>query len=829
MFFKRLSKDKSVPASAPATELPKSDPPKNAPSIPGAPEPLPASNLRAVIDPKSLGFKSTAELKPPEGLIGQERALKALEFGLAMPGPEFNVFVVGPPSSGRRTSVKATLNKVAKDRETPPDWAYVHNFADPDRPRALKLPHGQGRKLRAAMADAMSELSVTLPAAFDSEEYRARRSAIDEQYHAGQSDVIEALHQKAAAQNIAIVRTPLGFGMAPMHGGKVVKPEVFNQLPDNMRREVEARIGSLQKELEANLAEAPAANRLRRQHIADLDEDFARAAVEAALDDVSEQFSELPEVSTYVAAVEDDLVTNAGANRDVLRTGGEAAARLLRRYAVNVVISHEAESGVPIVEDTNPTAPSLMGRIEHVTQQGALAQDFTKIKAGSLLRANGGYLILDAGQITSAPAAWSWLKRALASKAIAIETAGEPGNAGLARTIEPEPIPLDVKVILIGNRDLYQRLTDEDPDFARLFKVQADFHDAVVRSKETDKDYARLIASVVATHDLKPVEAAGVARLMEEATRIAEDRDRLSLDVGRLTDIAREADLSAREAKHDTIKREDIQRAIESAADRAARPRDRAQDSLTRGFVLVDTDGDKVGQINALSLQEDGFTSYGRPSRITARVHVGQGRVTDIEREAQLGGALHSKGVMILWGHLAGRFAQESPLSLAASLVFEQSYATVEGDSAASAELYALLSALADAPIRQGLAVTGSVNQCGDVQAVGGINEKIEGFFDLCKARGLTGTQGVLIPRANVQNLMLREDIVEAAKEKKFSVHAVSTIDEGIALLTGVAAGERQSDGSYPAASLNGRVQARLKAFADRARYFNGGAGKPGS
>ena len=386
-----------------------------------------------------------------------------------------------------------------------------------------------------------------------------------------------------------------------------------------------------------------------------------------------------------------------------------------------------------------------------------------------------------------------------------------------------------MKVILIGDRDLYQRLTQSDPDFARLFKVQAEFDDAVVRSKETDKDYSRLIASVVASHKLKPIEAAGVARLMEEAARLAEDRDRLSLDVGRMADIAREADHCAREAKHDTIKRDDIQRAIESYAGRAARSRDRAQDSVTRGIVLVDTDGDKIGQINGLSLHEEGLISYGRPSRITARVHVGQGRVTDIEREAQLGGALHSKGVMILWGYLAGRFAQDSPLSLAASLVFEQSYATVEGDSAASAELYALLSALAEAPIRQGLAVTGSVNQCGDVQAVGGINEKIEGFFDLCKARGLTGTQGVLIPRANVQNLMLREDVVEAAKEKKFSVHAVSTIDEGIALLTGVAAGERQADGSYPAASLNGRVQARLKTFADRARYFNGAPGKPGS
>ena len=739
------------------------------------------------------------------------------------------MFVLGPPSSGRRTSVKAALTKAAKDREAPSDWVYVHNFADPDRPRALRLPHGQGRKLRTAMAEAMNELSVTLPAAFDSEEYRARRTAIDEQYHASQSDVIEALHQRAAAQNIAIVKTPLGFGMAPMHGGKVVKPEVFNQLPDNMRREVEARIDSLQKELEANLAEAPAANRLRRQHIADLDEDFARAAVEAALDDVSTQFSELTEVGAYLAAAEDDLVRNAAQSRDTLRAGGDAAANLLRRYSVNVIVAHEDEKGAPVVEDANSTLSSLMGRIEHVAQQGALVQDFTQIKPGSLHRANGGYLIVDAAQLTSAPAAWSWLKRSLASGTVAMEPTGEPAVAGLARTIEPEADPTGCE----GHSDRRPRSVST-PDAKRPgFRAPVQGAGGVRRrGGAQQRDRQRLLTPDRVGGRLSQAQAHrsrgrrpshGGSRTARRGPRPAFARRGAH---GRHRARSRPR---ASEAKHDTIKRDDIQRAIESYAGRAARPRDRAQDSVTRGIVLVDTDGDKIGQINGLSLHEEGLISYGRPSRITARVHVGQGRVTDIEREAQLGGALHSKGVMILWGYLAGRFAQDSPLSLAASLVFEQSYATVEGDSAASAELYALLSALAEAPIRQGLAVTGSVNQCGDVQAVGGINEKIEGFFDLCKARGLTGTQGVLIPRANVQNLMLREDVVEAAKEKKFSVHAVSTIDEGIALLTGVAAGERQADGSYPAASLNGRVQARLKTFADRARYFNGAPGKSGS
>lgn len=828
MLFKRPSKDKASSAAAPSADLPKTKDKKGTSSA-AAPEALAAGELRVVIDAKSLGFKTTADLTPAESVVGQERALKALEFGLEMRAPDFNVFVLGSRASGRRSTVKALLAKLAPGRESPSDWAYVTNFADPDRPKALKLPQGHARKLRTAMAEAMSELAVTLPAAFDNEEYRARRTAIDEQYHANQSDVIEALHQRAQAQNIAIVRTPLGFGMAPMHGGKVVKPEVFNQLPEVMRREVEARIEALQKELEANLAEAPGANRLRRQHIADLDEDFARAAAEAALDDISGQFADSADVVQYIAAVEDDLVRNAAQNRDTLRAGGETSADLLRRYAVNVIVAHEDGAGAPVIEDRNPSVANLMGRIELVMQQGALAQDFTQIKPGSLHRANGGTLILDAAQITSMPASWSALKRALSAGHSAFEPAAEHPAAMPARTLEPEPVALDVKVILIGDRDLYQKLAQTDPDFARLFQVQADFDDAVQRGKDTDKDYARLIASVVATHKLKPIEAAGVARLMEEASRLAEDRDRLSLELGRLVDIAREADHWADAAKHDIIKRDDIVRAIENFALRAARPRDQSQDSFTRGAVLIATDGEKVGQINGLSLACDGSFAYGRPSRITARVHVGQGRVTDIEREAQLGGALHSKGVMILWGYLAGRFAEDVPLALAASLVFEQSYATVEGDSAASAELYALLSALAEAPIRQGLAVTGSVNQHGDVQAVGGINEKIEGFFDLCKARSLTGSQGVLIPRANVRNLMLREDIVEAAKEKKFSIYPIATIDEGLELLTGVAAGERQKDGSYPAASINGRVQARLKAFADKARQFNAQAGKLGS
>jgi predicted ATP-dependent protease len=826
MFFRRLTKTKSAPTAAPPVEAEaRADTAGPVPAATAGLQPLSSADLRRTVEGRDLGFKTTADLEPASALVGQERAIQAIDFGLSMRARDFNIFVVGPPSADRNAAVRAHLAKIAAASQTPPDWVYVNNFADPRRPRALSLPAGRAQALAQGVRSALRELAATLPAAFASEDYRARLSAIEEAFRGGQEGALDALQMRAAQQNIAVLRTPRGFAMAPMHDGKVVRSEVFGQLPEPMRRDVETRITALQSELEAILASEPKADKRRRLERAGLGEEVARHAVEDALEPVSAAFADLAPVASFLAELETNLVANGA----LLATpdGDGAAARAgtdpaedarFRRYLVNVLVSHaDPTAGAPILDAANPTLTHLAGSIAPSPDAGA---DFLAIRPGALHRANGGALIIDARRVLAEPAAWAALKRALETGEIRI-AAAEPAGQGPhpVPALEPEPIPLAIKIVLIMDSDLQQSIAETDPEFAQLFKVQADMDETLVRSTETDRAFARLIAALVATHGLKPVEADGVARLLEEAARIAEDRDKLSLDVGRIADILREADYWADGGAKVTTAA-DVVRALKERARRNDRLREHLQEQVARGVVLVDTAGTTVGQVNALSLVQKGHPGFGRPARITARVHVGQGRITDIEREVQLGGPLHAKGVMILWGYLAGRFAQDAPLALAATLVFEQSYEMIEGDSASAAELFALLSALADAPLRQEIAVTGSVNQLGEMQAVGGVNEKIEGFFDVCAARGLTGTQGVLIPDANRHSLMLREDVVAAVREGRFAVYAAKTVDEGIALLTGLAPGEKTPDGSFAAETVNGRVAARLKAFAERARAF---------
>jgi len=829
MFFKRLTKTKSAPAPSGEPETQTRTSGATADARAGL-QPLAAQDLRQTIDGKDLGFKTTADLEPARGLVGQERAVAAIDFGLSMRARDFNILVVGAPSAERNGALRAHLAKIAAASQTPPDWVYVTNFADPRRPRAISLPAGRASALQQGVLSAIRELAATLPSAFASEDYRARRRAIEEEFRGGQEDALDAVQTRAAQQNIAVLRTPLGFAMAPMHDGKVVRSEVFSQLPEAMRRDVETRISALQAELESILASTPKADKHRRQQLTVLNEEVMRHAIEDALDLVSAAFSDVADVASFLAGVEKDLIANSavfavpeGDARIALAQSDPAQDARLRRYLVNVVVSHaDAKAGAPVVEAVNPTLQQLMGSIE--PSADAAAADFLSIRSGALHRANGGALVIDARRVLANPAAWDALKRALEAGEIRIEAPESAAGQGPAPlpALAPDPIPLAIKIVLLLESDLQQSLEQADPEFAQLFKVQADFEETLTRSTETDRAFARLVAAVVDAHGLKPIDASGVARLMEEALRIAEDRDKLSLDTGRIADIVREADYWAegdsRKTKVTTAA--DIARAIKERARRNDRLRELVHHSVERGVVLVDTAGQKVGQVNALSLVQKGPSAFGRPARVTARVHVGPGRITDIEREVELGGPVHAKGVMILWGYLAGRFAQEVPLALAASLVFEQSYEAIEGDSASAAELFALISALADVPLRQELAVTGSVNQLGEMQAVGGVNEKIEGFFDVCAARGLTGTQGVIIPAANRQTLMLREDVVAAVREGRFAIYAIKTVDEGLHLLTGLDAGDKGANGRFGADTVNGRVEARLKAFAERARAF---------
>ncbi|MEZ5923024.1 MAG: AAA family ATPase [Hyphomicrobiaceae bacterium] len=786
---------------------------------------VPVEKLRRTFDPSRLGFATTAELEPVQGLIGQDRALRAIRFGVSIRQSDFNLFVLGPPESGKSTAVQSFLKEKAGAEAPPSDWVYVNNFSDPEKPKAIRLPTGRAERLARAMIETVEELKTALPAMFESDEYQSRRRAIDEQVRSGQEGAFETLNEHAKSEGIALLRTPTGFAMAPMHEGKVIKPEVYESLPKETREAFEAKIGALQRELETILEQMPRAQKDHRNRLQALNEEMAEIVVRQAIGDVEAEFADLPVVTAYLTEVRGDFIRNVGL---FLGQGEEEAGPQLvaqafdaerdvrfRRYMVNVMVGNGGQnSGAPIVDEINPTYGNLIGRVEHIPRMGALLTDFLLIRPGALHRANGGYLLLDARKLLTSPYAYEAVKRALKSSEIKIEPPVDGMGLITTQSLQPDPIPLNVKVILFGDRQLYYLLMQADPDFARIFKVQADFDETIDRNEQNFADYARLIASIVAMHGVRHVDASGVARLIEEASRIADDNEKLSIEIGKIADIVREADFWAAEGGRSTISRADISQAVEEQIQRADRARDKTQESFAREIMLLDVSGSKVGQINGLSVLSLGNFAFGRPSRITARVRLGAGKVTDIEREVELGGPLHSKGVMILWGYLAGRFAEDVPLAMAASLVFEQSYGGVDGDSASSAELYALLSALGEVPIKQSFAVTGSVNQLGEVQAIGGVNEKIEGFFDVCKQKGLTGEQGVLIPMANVQHLMLREDVVEAASTGQFQIHSVATIDEGIEILTGLPAGQREKDGKFPKDSVNGRVESRLRSYA---------------
>lgn len=802
---------------------------KGAPSL----SPVTPKMLRPLCDPRSLGFKTTAELKPIDTLIGQERALGALRFGSDIDQPGYNLFALGPQGTGRHTTIFSYLKGKASDATAPDDWVYVHNFASAHRPQAMRLPAGVAVRFRDSMEELVDDLRHAIPEVFQSDEYRERRRAIDMEFEETQERAFEELNRKAKQQDIAILRTPMGFALAPMSEGQAIKPEVFNLLPKEQKEAIEEKISELQKDLTAVLEKLPLLQKQHRGQIRDLNAELTETIFDTSIKAIADRFAEIEVIHERLTEVRKDLVDHVELflpqNEDEAAGAfprgptAQGADPRFNRYLVNVMISNDVDGdqkGAPLVTEDHPTLANVVGRIEHIAQFGALMTDFTMIRPGVLHRANGGYLMLDARKVLTEPFSWDALKRALRSGTITIVSAAEQLSLASTISLEPEPIPLKVKVVLIGERILYYLLSTYDPDFAELFKVEVDFDEELPRSAENIELYARLIASIAVKEKLRPFNASGVGRVIEETARMAGDAERLSLKIGQLADLLREADFWAADAGRKTIAAADVDRAVAEQIHRADRIRERSHEAIERGTVLIDTEGVATGQVNGLSVISLGSFSFGRPSRITVRARVGSGRVIDIERETRLGGPLHSKGVLILSGFLAANYARDVPMSLWASIVFEQSYGGVDGDSASSAELYALLSALAEAPISQALAVTGSVNQYGQIQPIGGVNEKIEGFFDVCKARGLSGSQGVLIPASNVKHLMLRPDVVAAAKDGTFSIYPVETIGQGIELLTGTPAGERGADGLFPPDSVNGRVEARLMQFAENRKSF---------
>jgi len=792
------------------------------------PAPLTPDQLYTRCDFASAPFATTDALDDLPGMLGQGRAAEAVDFGLAIRAEGFNLFVMGPVGTGKRTLVMGMVEKAAAASPVPPDWVYVNNFAQPHKPRAISLPTGRGKALKADMQRLIEDLLAAIPSIFESDEYRNRLEEIEQEFSERESDAFKAFGEEAEREGIALLRTPSGFGLAPERNGEVLGPDEFEKLPEEEKTRIRKVIEGLHDRLHKLIRQAPQWLREKRDRVRELNREFSRLAVEHQIGELRDKYRDLPDVLDYLQAVEQDLIDTA----DDFRKPQEGMPQILglpvavapsfRRYQVNLLVDHSASKGAPVVAPDHPSHATLVGRVEHMEHLGALITDFTLIKPGALHQATGGYLVLDAHRLLLQPYAWEGLKRALRSRRIRTDSLAQMLSLTSTISLEPEPIPLEVKVVLVGERQLYYLLCEYDPDFRELFKVVADFEDDLPRSGDTPLLYARLIATLARKERLLPFDRSACARLVEQAAREAGDAERLSTHIQGLLDLMREADFLTRQAGEPTVSHARVQAVIDARHRRTGRLRSRIQDAILRGTVHIETSGQMTGQVNGLSVIDLGDSRFAHPTRITANVRLGEGEVVDIQREVDLGGAIHSKGVLILSSFLATRYAVNLPLSLSATLTFEQTYGEVEGDSASMAELCALLSALAGLPIKQSLAVTGSVDQHGRMQAIGGVNEKIEGFFDICHARGLTGEQGVLIPQSNVKHLMLRADVVEACAAGRFHVWPVGGVDEAIELLTATPAGVPDERGVVPEGSVNYRVATRLIEFSSLRQAFAG-------
>jgi lon-related putative ATP-dependent protease len=783
------------------------------------PEELSPQALFHACDPGLLDFDTTEELADLDQVIGQDRALEALGFGIGMSHEGYNLYVLGSTGLGKHTLVNRLLTEASAGGPVPSDWCYINDFDAPHRPRALRLPAGRGQALRRDMQQEMEDIITALAAAFQSEAYRTQAQEIHDELKERDEQAFAALREKAERSNVVLLRTPGGYTLAPTRDGEILSAEDFEKLPAAEQEAIEKVVEELKADLKQLIAQIPRWQREMRERHKELNLSVSSFTVDQHLGELRRKYEDLAEVQRFIDTLREDILENAEQIRSLGEEEGAGpnpagqAARQLNRYKVNVLVDNAHTEGAPVVYEDNPTYQNLVGRVEHTVQFGTLVTDFSLIKSGALVRANGGYLVLDAERVLSHPFAWQALKRALRAREVRIESLEAMLSMASTTTLEPEPIPLDLKVVLIGDRLLFYLLQEYDPEFGRLFKVAADFSEDIRRDDASTRLYARLIAMQQRAGSMRPLTRDAVARVIEQAARRVEDGERLSLHMGSLDDLLREADYWAGKDGSGRVEAAHVEQAVDAGIRRLSRMRDLVHEEIVRGIQLVDLDGERVGQVNGLSVISLGEFSFGRPSRITATAHLGEGEVVDIEREVELGGAIHSKGVLILSSYLAWRYSTDQPLSLAASLTFEQSYGMVEGDSASVAELCALLSVLADAPVRQSLAVTGSVNQQGVVQPIGGVNEKIEGFFDVCATRGLTGRQGVIIPARNRPHLMLRRDVLEAVREGRFHVYAASHADQVAALLTGLPAGQVDSQGQWPPDSLNGRVQARLVAL----------------
>lgn len=791
---------------------------------------LTSEQLYRKCDAAKFDFTTTADLEERLSALGQDRAICAVELGINIKSRGYNLFCLGPEGTGKTSLVKRILEKEGKQRPTPDDWAYVYNFDEPHKPIAVNFPAGAAVGFAKDMEEFAYAMEHDLPEAVKNELYEEQLSVIREKYQEKRNDYVKVLQKKAKGKKVSLLHMPMGVVVAPMKNGEIISPDVFDTLSDDEKNEIMADLNAMQEEIAQHQDDAPGWEEKQTEEIKKLQEKLVKDAIKKPINDIKQKYRGNKKVAEYLKAVQNYILENIPSfvpNYDQdskPQTEEEPMAGLLSqlknqqeedkysKFKVNVVVKNVPDSGAPIVLLDHPTQGNLVGKVERIQQFGALITDFTLIKGGALHRANGGFLLIDARKLLLQPYSWDSLKRALASKEIKIEAPSEDTSFSTI-SLDPQPIPLDVKVVMTGDAELYDLLSERDPDFSDYFKVEADFGMIIDRTDENEVEYAKLIGSLTKKKNLRSLNKQAVARVIEYSSRLADDSEKLTAHVSSIGDLLKEADYWARKSKASQIGKNHVDQAIKSQIYRSDRVNRAMLEQIDKGTILLDVKGERVGQINGLVVYNFTRNSFGKPTRITTQVRLGRGEFINIEREVAMSGPIHSKGVLILQALIANRFAKRSPLSLSASIVFEQSYGGVDGDSASSTEYYCMLSAIANLPIKQSLAVTGSINQFGEIQPIGGVNEKIEGFFEVCKYNGLTGKQGVIIPRTNVVNLMLREDVLEAVENGQFSIYAIDDVDDGIELLTGIPAGKADKRGRFPKGTVNYMVQQSLEEY----------------
>jgi len=789
---------------------------------------LVARNLRWTCDPAVFSFQTTAELPPLQGIVEQERPTRAIRFGLDITSPGYNIYVSGLTGTGKTTVIKIFLDQIAAKMPVPDDWCYVYNFRDPNSPTILNLPAGQAKVFKSEMDEFVRILKTEIPKVFESKEYEESVNSLLRENQAVQQVLLGQLSEKAHAQGFEIEITNVGVSLLPMVDGKPISPEQYETLDAEAKRQIETGRASLGPDIQSFLRQVRDINKDSRDKINDLHRKMGLYVVGSRIEGIREQHAGFPLVVSFLKDVEEHILSHLEEFTEDSSKQDPAAAQIrlepqadpFQKYRVNIVVDNTGLQGAPVVIETNPTYYNLFGRVERRAQFGTLSADFTLIRAGSYPKANGGFLVVNAHDVLLNAGVWEMLKRTVKNKEVRIEDIAEQFGIVPVAGMRPSPIPVNVKVIMIGHQFIYHELYAVDEDFRKIFKVKADFDSEMPRDAQGYQNYASFINSRCNDEGLLHFDPSGVAEVVEYGAWLVDNQEKLSARFSDVADIVREASYWARNAGRGVVSAEHVQKAVDEKCYRSSLIEERIRNLITEGTLLVDVSGEAVGQVNGLAVVDLGDIRFGRPSRITAKTYMGKSGVIDIERESKMSGHIYEKGVLILSGYLGARYAQERPLSLTASLCFEQSYEGIDGDSASSTELYALLSSLSGVPIKQGIAVTGSVNQSGQIQPIGGVNQKIEGFFDVCNARGLTGEQGVMVPVQNVRNLMLRKDIVDAVAAGKFRIFAVSTIDEGIEILTGRPSGARAAGSGYPEGTINCLVERRLQEFAEGLRKF---------